>query len=86
MKVVYSREFIRQAAELPSKIIGKLDSLLATLAKNPFDPQLHVKHLKGELQSMLSFRITRDWRVTFRFEEKVIIRILGVKNRKDIYR
>ncbi len=86
MRIAYSEEFLNEVKKLPIKIQRKLDSLLVTLERNPFDPQLHVKRLKGQLQSKLSFRITRDWRVIFTFEDKVIIRLLRVRNRKDIYR
>ncbi|MDE1975236.1 MAG: type II toxin-antitoxin system RelE/ParE family toxin [Patescibacteria group bacterium] len=86
MKVIFSREFVKQFSKLPSNIKKKLDALLAELERNPFDSRLHVKHLKGELQSELSFRVTRDWRVIFRFERNVLIYVLRVKNRKDIYR
>jgi len=86
MRIVYSRDFLKQAATLPKKTQEMLDTLLRVLSKDPFYPTLHTKRLKGELKSMLSFRITRDWRVIFLFETSDRIKLIAIGNRKDIYR
>jgi addiction module RelE/StbE family toxin len=86
MRVVYSREFVKQVTVLPKKTQKMLDILLRILSKNPFYPTLHTKNLKGELSRMFSFRITRDWRVIFIFEDNNTIRLVKIGNRKDIYR
>jgi addiction module RelE/StbE family toxin len=86
MRVVYSREFVKQVTILPKKTQEMLDALLQILSKNPFYPTLHTKSLKSELSGMFSFRITRDWRVIFIFDDNDTIRLLKVGNRKDIYR
>lgn len=33
-----------------------------------------------------SFRITRDWRVIFQFENPEVIKLIEMGHRKDIYR
>ncbi|MBI2459523.1 MAG: type II toxin-antitoxin system RelE/ParE family toxin [Parcubacteria group bacterium] len=52
----------------------------------PFHPLLHAKRLSGKLAGLLSFRITRDWRVIFQFNDPETIQLLRVKHRKDVYR
>ncbi len=86
MKIVYSKDFIKQASTLPKKAQEMLDVSMHVLSRNPFYPTLHTKNLKGELSRMFSFRITRDWRVIFVFEDNDTIRLVKIGNRKDIYR
>ena len=86
MRVVYSKDFLRTVALLPTRIQDKLDRLLAFLREDPFHPLLHSKRLSGKLDSYYSFRITRDWRVIFTFEPDEVIKLIRVANRKDIYR
>jgi len=63
-----------------------LDKLIQILKENPFHSSLHTKHLSGKLSGLLSFRITRDWRVIFRFLEPDIIQLIEAADRKDIYK
>jgi len=65
--LVYHPNFLKSAHELPRAQQRKLASLLPVLQQNPFHPLLHTKRLSGSLVGFLSFRITRDWRVVFRF-------------------
>ncbi len=85
VEVVYHGDFLRSAEKLPTPQQRKLDALLSLLRKNPYHPLLHTKYLSGQLIGQHSFRITRDWRVTFRFLAPHIIQLLRVKHRKDIY-
>ncbi len=86
MEVLYSDNFLKSAARLPEKLRQKLSQLVELVRENPFHPQLHTKHLTGELAGSLAFRITRDWRVKFRFVDPRTVQLLRVANRKDIYR
>ena len=86
MKVIFSADFIDSAKKLPGKLKIKLGKLIQILKENPFHPSLHTKHLSGRLSGLLSFRITRDWRVIFRFLEPDIIQLIETADRKDIYR
>lgn len=86
MRVVYSDKFLKEVKGLPKKIQIKLDSLISCLTQDPFHPLLHSKPLGGNLTGVYSFRITRGWRVIFIFEEKDLIKLTNVGNRKDIYR
>jgi len=81
-----SDRFLKTAAKLPANQQEKLADLLLVLRRNPFDPQLHAKHLTGKLSGLYSFRITRDWRVIFQFLSPQEIQLIDVDHRKDVYR
>lgn len=72
--------------QMPVTQQQKLAKLLEHLVENPYHPLLHTKHLSGELVGLLSFRITRDWRVIFHFIDAGTIQLLRAGNRKNIYR
>lgn len=84
--VVYHPSFLKSVRALPQPQQKKLAQLLETLRGSPFHPILHTKRLAGSLAGFLSFRITRDWRVVFRFLNPTTIQLLRVAHRKDIYR
>lgn len=84
--IEYSREFEKQTSKLETRLQKKLAGLLALLAENHYDPRLHTKSLSEPFVGVLSFRITRDWRVTFHLASPDTICLLEVKHRKDIYR
>ena len=86
IRIVYHENFLRSASDLPSVVQEKLGKLIVYLQDNPYHTLLHTKRLSGSLVGFLSFRITRDWRVIFRFLDPVTIQLLRVKHRKDIYR
>ena len=71
VRVVYGKNFLKSTGSLPQE--------------KPFHPFLHTKYLTGGLAGLLSFRITRDWRVIFQFISPDTIQLLRVKHRKDIY-
>lgn len=84
--LVYHPNFLKSVRELPPAQQRKLGTLLPMLQQNPFHPSLHTKRLSGSLVGFLSFRITRDWRVAFRFIDTATVHLLRVVHRKDIYR
>lgn len=86
MDILYSEQFLKSASRLPLKLRQRLGEHLELLKGSPFHPKLHTKHLSGDLAGLLSFRVTRDWRVTFRFIDARTIHVMRVANRKDIYR
>ena len=86
VRIEYDREFEKQASKLELRLQKKLARLLVFLAKNHYDSRLHTKSLSQPFLGVLSFRITRDWRVTFHLADADTIRLLEVKHRKDIYR
>ena len=86
MKVLFTETFLKQVRALPNILQEHLDVCLHVLSKDPFYPSLHTKKLKGELKHMLSFRVSRDWRVIFMFIASDKIKLFKIGNRKDIYR
>ena len=59
---------------------------LEYLTENPFDSRLHTKQLSSPLSGIFSFRITREYRVLFRFIDAHTVFLTAVKHRKDVYR
>jgi len=86
IRVVYNNNFLKSVTRLPRNAQQKLANLTLLLQENPFHAQLHTKHLTGILTGFLSFRITRDWRVIFRFLNEQTIQLLETAHRKDIYK
>lgn len=86
MTLHYGDHFLKNAKGLPKAQQRKLAELLEFLEQNPYHPLLHTKPLTGELAGFYSFRITRDWRVIFRFDSPIEIVLVDIGNRKDIYR
>lgn len=86
MTLQYGDHFLKSARGLPKAQQRKLAGLLKFLEGNPYHPLLHTKPLVGELAGFYSFRITRDWRVIFRFDSPTEIVLVSIGNRRDIYR
>ena len=85
-QVVYSKLFGKSAKKLPKHILQKLSQHVALLAKDPAHALLHQKQLKGELSSLYSFRIAREYRCVYQYVDIDTIELLVVKHRKDVYR
>ncbi|OWK26915.1 MAG: hypothetical protein US76_02290 [Parcubacteria group bacterium GW2011_GWA2_38_13b] len=85
-QIIYGVNFLKSVKKLSEKTQIKLADLLYILRDEPFDSRLHTKNLSGQLFGLLSFRITRDWRVIFQFNGVEIINLLRVAHCKDIYR
>jgi len=85
-KLVFGGHFLRSAEKLGGKLKPKLKSSLDTLSENPFHPALHTKSLSGKLSGYHSFRLSRNYRVIFKFISDHTIYLLRVGDRKDIYR
>lgn len=86
IRVLATERFLDEVARLPKPQQQKLANLLVKLQENPFHPTLHTKSLKGALTGLYAFRITRDWRVIFQFQDARTVQLLRTKNRKDVYR
>lgn len=85
-EIVYGPGFFKDADTLPKEAKHKLADLLEVFADNVFDPRLHTKPLGHPLKDKFSFRITRDWRVGFKFLSKNRIQLLVVDHRDKIYK
>ena len=85
LEIVYHSQFLKSVGKLPKLQQQKLAKLIERLRKNPYDPLLHTKHLSAPLIGLLSFRITRDWRVAFRFVDERTIQLVEAAHRSEIY-
>ena len=86
IEVSYHPHFLKNARKIPKAQQIKLATLIEYLRKNPYHPLLHTKHLSSPLIGLLSFRITRDWRVIFKFIDENTIQLVDIAHRRDIYR
>ena len=86
MHVIVGSQFVKDAEHLLEPVQKKLAFQIGICSRNPFDVRLHTKHLSGSLQGLFSFRIGRDYRALFRFEDATVIFLARVGSRKDIYR
>ncbi len=86
IRILEGIHFASDAHKLPRSAQVKLSFLLELFRINPFDPRLHTKPLTEPLRGLFAFRITRDWRVIFKFLSSHEILLSRVKHRKDIYR
>lgn len=86
MTIGYDRHFLKGVKKLPLAQQKLLAKKISWLTKNPFDTRLHTKQLSSPLEGIYSFRISRDYRVLFRFIDPENIFLLATKHRKDIYR
>lgn len=86
MKLVFHDKFLKDATQLQSFQKDKLADILELLILDPFHPSLHTKRLVGALAGLLSSRVTRDYRVIFKFLDADNLRLMSVRHRKDAYR
>ncbi len=84
--ISYGSGFLKDVRALPSEAQEKLVKLLDMLRRDAFDAQLHTKALSAPLVGRFSFRITRDWRVGFRFIAPRSIQLLVADRRDRIYK
>lgn len=85
MNVVYTDEFVKQFHKLPQVVQTRFRIQEQLFKANWRDARLHVKKLKGNVQTF-SFRITRNYRVLFLFVEHETALFATIGHRKDVYR
>lgn len=86
IELIYTNHFLKASKKLPSFIQNQLATKLEILSETPFRAPLHTKLLTGQLSGFYSFRITREWRVVFCFQNSKTIKLIDVAHRKDIYK
>ena len=85
-EILYDKDFLKDARALPVEYQEKLAECIEILREDIFDPRLHTKPLSTPLQGVFSFRITRDYRVGFKFHASHVIMLLAVDRRDMIYK
>lgn len=83
MNIIKAESFLNQFAKLPKDIKEIYEKQETIFFENWLDSRLHCKRLK-ELKGVLSFRITRRYRVLFYFRSKEAI-FFSIGHRKDVY-
>lgn len=78
MTISYSKQFIKSAKKLDSKIRKKLLERIQVFEKNPLDPQLRDHALKGSYKQYHSIDITGDYRALYLLQgDEAIFDIIG---------
>jgi mRNA-degrading endonuclease RelE of RelBE toxin-antitoxin system len=85
-EICYDRDFLKDTRALPAECQEKLAECIEILREDIFDSRLHTKSLSAPLQKVFSFRITRDYRVGFKFRASHVIMLLAVDRRDTIYK
>lgn len=85
-EVFYDHSFLKDVRRLPNEAQRRLGELIELLQHDPFDPRLHTKALSAPLQGLFSFRISRDYRVGFKFRAPHAIQLLAADLRSRIYK
>ena len=85
MNIIRTKNFDRSRGKLPSEARKFYLVQEQRFKENWRDSRLHIKKLYG-FEDALSFRVTRNWRVLFYFQNKTTAIFFEIDNRKDIYR
>lgn len=85
MQIHYTSDFVKSFKKLPKPIQELAIRQEEIFRKNPNDPRLHRKALKGQLKGLFSFRVTRNYRVLFAKKEKDIYLFYEIGDRKYVY-
>ena len=85
---MYQLKYRRQArnylARMPVKIKSRIINQLHELQKNPDDPTLDIDTLKGE--SGYRLRVGRYRIIYTRYDDQLIIEVIRIRPRGDIYK
>jgi len=85
MEVLRTPEFERSFRKLPSDARKLYEIQENRFRENWDDPRLHMKRVEG-LQGVLSFRVTRRYRVLFYLRDSRTAVFFEIDHRKDVYR
>ena len=85
MTIVKTSDFDRAFNKLPKRIQNLYLKQEKLFKGNWRDSRLRIKKIKG-LPHVLSFRITRSYRVLFYFQDSATAIFFDTDHRKDIYR
>jgi len=81
-KIAYTKEAVTAINGFPHKKLRQIKDAIERIAENPEIG----KHLTHELKGLLSYR-SGDYRIIYRvFHKEVLIMILTVGHRKDVYK
>lgn len=84
-KIFYGQDFLKDVRRLPIESQKKLSEPIEIIREDTFNSRLHIKLLSAPLQGFFSFRITKDYRVAFKFHGAHLIQLLIADKRDKIY-
>jgi mRNA-degrading endonuclease RelE of RelBE toxin-antitoxin system len=84
-RVTYTKSFVSHFKRLPYSVQIKTDTQVSMLMIDFRDSRLHSKKLQSHVD-LYSFRIGRDYRCIFMFENGDTIKLIDIQHRKDIYK
>ena len=84
--ILFGDGFIDSVKKLEKSVTIKINSQLSFLQQDPFHAKLHTKPLHGKLAGFYSFRISRDYRVIFKFIGNQTVLLVVVAHRREVYR
>jgi mRNA interferase RelE/StbE len=82
-KIIFAPRAKKQISKLPAHIKSRIgDTLMSVIAKDPFIG----KALKAELEGLYSYRIG-DYRIIYSIlKTKLIVQVVKVMHRREVYR
>jgi len=84
-EILIKPTFKKDFEKLPSEMQELFHKYVPYLQEDIFHPYLHAKPLSGKWRHFSSFRLTRNYRCIFTYDEATVTLHL-ISHRKDIYR
>ena len=72
MKLLFTKNFIREYRKLPQQIQNSIDKQLGLLLSNPQHPSLSIKKMQDP-RNIWEGRVTESYRFTFQIEADIYI-------------
>ena len=85
-RILYTKEFGRAYAKVPSSIQRKIEKQEALFRQNPFHPSLHTEKLKPRQHELWSMRVDLNYRIVFRFTAEQSVTLINVGTHDRMYR
>lgn len=85
MRIICSEDFDHNFSKLPKNIQRFFEIQKERFVNNWRDSRLHIKKVYS-LEYAFSFRITRQYRVLFYFQDMTTVIFFDIDHRKDIYK
>ncbi len=85
MKIQETQRFRKSVKTLDKKVLKKIQKQFALFFQNPTHPSLNTEKLEPRINNIWSFRVDRNHRVIFTYNEPDIILLLNI-GPHDIYK
>lgn len=85
MFIISSKNFEKEVAKLPAKIVDNLKNRLALFKLDPFNEIFNNHKLKGSLQNFRSINITGDYRLFYEQYDENTVRLIRIGTHSELY-